>query len=135
MKLIEGTHYLRRLDQPSPHPIRAKELVDCLFCRLPSDSEDEGVRAKIRRKQAKDGIRLDKLMQHFKVQHKGDIPSEGRSLLDMGFTRDLGRLTVEMPQDAAMETEEIAEPSSIPTRIQLRHDLVVARTEQPPSRP
>ena len=93
------------------------------------------MRAKIRRKQAKDGIRLDKLLQHFKVQHKGDIPSEGRSLLDMGFTRDLGRSTVEMPQDAAMETEEIAEPSSIPTRIQLRHDLVVARTEQPPSRP
>ncbi len=45
MKLIDGMHYIRRLDQTSPHPIRAKELVDCLFCRLPSDSEDEVRRA------------------------------------------------------------------------------------------
>ncbi len=45
LKLIEGTHYIRRMDQPSPHPIRAKELVDCMFYRLPSDSEDEVGRA------------------------------------------------------------------------------------------
>ena len=42
MKLVEGTHYTRRADQPYPHPIRAKEMADCMFCRLPSDSEDEG---------------------------------------------------------------------------------------------
>ncbi len=67
MKLVERTHYIKRMDQPSTHPIRAKEFVECMFCRLPSDSEEEGGRAKRRRKQAQDGIRLDKLMQHYKV--------------------------------------------------------------------
>ncbi len=56
MKLVEGTHYKRRLDQLFPHPIRAKEFVDCLFCELPSDSEDGQRHATLARKQARDGI-------------------------------------------------------------------------------
>ncbi len=56
MKLVEGTHYRGRLDQPSPHPIVAKEFVDCLLCELPSDSEDEQRHATLTRRQASDGI-------------------------------------------------------------------------------
>ena len=82
MKPVEGTHYMRRMDQPSPHPIRAKEFVDCLFCELPSDSDDEERHATLTR----DGIRLDKFMSHLKAKHKAHIPTEGRSLLEMGFT-------------------------------------------------
>ncbi len=83
MKLIEGTHYLRRLDRPSPHLARSKEFVDCLICRLPSDLENEEERTTLRRRHVKDGIRLDKLSQHFKAKHKGHLPSEGMSLLDI----------------------------------------------------
>ena len=66
MKLIEGTHYRRRIDQPSPHLARSKEFVECLICRLPSDSEEEEGRTTLRRKQAKDGIRrrLDQPSSH-----------------------------------------------------------------------
>jgi hypothetical protein len=77
---------MRMLDQPSPHLIRAKEFVDCILCELPSDSEDKDRHATLTRRQAGDGIRLDKFMSHFKAKHKADIPTEGRSLLDMGFT-------------------------------------------------
>ena len=38
MKIKEGIHYRRRPDQPSHAPIKVKELVICLFCRVPSDS-------------------------------------------------------------------------------------------------
>ncbi len=44
MKLVEGTHYMRRLGQPSYVATRAKEFVDCLVCGVSSDSEDENVR-------------------------------------------------------------------------------------------
>jgi hypothetical protein len=70
MKFIEGTHYLRRIDQPSPHLPKSKEFVDCLICRLPSDSENEEVRTALRRRHVKVGIRLDKFSQHFKAKHK-----------------------------------------------------------------
>ena len=134
MKLVEGTHYRRRLDQPSPHLARSKEVVDCMFCRLPSDSEDEGGRAKIRRKQAKDDIRLDKLLQHFKKNHKGDMPSEGMSLLDMGFTRDVGRDTAQLSHDSVMELEEEGGPSTATPPMQHLQETVAARTTQPPPR-
>ncbi len=66
MKLIEGTHYLRRIDQPSPHLARSKEFVDCLICRLPSDSEDEERRTTLRHSHVKDDIRrrLDQPSSH-----------------------------------------------------------------------
>jgi hypothetical protein len=75
-------------------------MVDYMFCRLPSDFEDDIDRGNVwRRKQVKDGIRLNKLMKHFKAKHKGEISSEGRSLLAMGFTREYGREATEMSQD------------------------------------
>ena len=54
------------------------------------------------RKQAKDGIRPDKLMYYFNKNKKEDILSEGKSLLDIGFTRDIGRETAQLSQDAGM---------------------------------
>ncbi len=73
MKIKEEIHYRRRPDQPSPAPIKAKELFDCLFCRVPRDSEDDEGRPTVTRRQRRDGIRLDKFMLHFKSKRKGDI--------------------------------------------------------------
>ncbi len=41
MKFVEGTHYSRRLDQPSSVKHKTREYVDCLVCGVPSDSDDE----------------------------------------------------------------------------------------------
>ena len=72
MNLLEGTHFRRMLDQPSR--IASKELVYCLFCKVPSDSDDEPVAlATFKKMQAKHGIRLDKLKAHYKKKHKGEI--------------------------------------------------------------
>ena len=72
MKLVEDTHYRRRLEQPSSSTYGSKDYVDCLFCGVPSDSEDETTmhRRKLTRKQANQGIRLDRLMIHYKGKHK-----------------------------------------------------------------
>ncbi len=126
---MKGAHYKRRLDQPSPHLARSNELVDCLFCRLPSDSEDEGGRGRVRLRQAKGGIWLDKFLQHFKKIHKGDMPSEGMSLLDMGFTSDSVRPD-QLSEDAIMETEEEGRP----TPMAQASAIFTARTMQPPPR-
>jgi len=75
MNLFERTHFRRRLDQPLS--ISSKELVDCLFCRVPSDSDDEHVaRATLARMQAKHSIRMDKLKAYYKKTHKGEMPTE-----------------------------------------------------------
>jgi hypothetical protein len=133
MKLIEGTHYRRRIGQPSPHLARSKEFVDCLICRLPSDSEEEEGRTTLRRSHVKDGIRLDKLPQHFKAKHKGHLPSEGMSLLDMGFTRGNATST-QLSEDAVMETEEEGGPSTSPPPMTEPRASVAARAMQPPPR-
>ncbi len=96
---MEGTHYRRKLDQPSPHPIRAKEFVECLFCELPSDSEDEQRHVTLTRRQARDDIRLDNFMSHFKAKHKARLPTEDKSLLDMGFTVSVGHEAGSVPLD------------------------------------
>ncbi len=84
---MEGTHYLRREDQPSSVSFRTREYVDCLLCGAPSDSDDEPpTRNRSIRIQAQKGIRLDTLMRHYKKKHKDVFHVEGRSLLDMGFT-------------------------------------------------
>ena len=86
MKLVKRTHYSRRLDQVSPHPIRAKEFVDCVVCGVPSDSEDENVRRRLTKKQVNQSIRLDILLIHYKgKQPEAFLVAQGRSLLDMGF--------------------------------------------------
>jgi len=59
--------------------------VECLICGIPSDSEDDVSRRKLTKKHVKQGIRLDRLMIHFKGRHRDAFPLEGRSLLGMGF--------------------------------------------------
>ncbi len=49
------------------------------------DEEHAGARLGIN-KRCKGVLRLDKLMKHIKFNHADCIPSEGRSLLRMGFT-------------------------------------------------
>jgi hypothetical protein len=130
MKFIEGTHYLRRIDQSSHHLAKYKEFVDYLICRPPTDSESEEVRTTLRRRHVKDGIRLDKLSQHFKAKHKGHLPSEGMSLLDMGFTRGNAAST-ELSEDAVMETEEEGVPRTSPPPMSEPRAIVAARPMQP----
>jgi hypothetical protein len=103
MKFKEGTHFLRRLDQSSPAPPKCKERVDCLFCQAPVDSDDDRIRPRVRRG-AREGYRLDKLMKHYRSQHKKLFPQASTTLLDMGFSRSatIGRNN----QDHAEETEE-----------------------------
>ena len=86
MKFLEGTHLRRRLEQPSERNFGSKQFVDCLLCGVPSDSDDDIAMRKLTRKQRNQGIRLDKLMRHFKGKHRDAFPSSGRSLLDLGFT-------------------------------------------------
>ena len=78
------------------------------------------------RRQVQDGIRLDRLMLHFKAKRKGELPSEGRSLLDMGFTLHNTPIDV----DANQGIEETPGPSSLITPVDQHRSTVVARTCQ-----
>ena len=92
IKLVEGTHYRRRYNQPSPTPRKSRELVSCLLCDTSSypDDADHAVERVGRNKRCKGVVRLDKLMKHITSAHPECIPAEGRSLLDMGFTMETG---------------------------------------------
>jgi hypothetical protein len=79
----------------------SKEIVDCLICRAPSDSEEVEGHPRMTRRQVQDGIRLDRLMLHFKAKHTGEFPSKGISLLDMGFT--LHNTPIDVDADQGIE--------------------------------
>ncbi len=64
MLLIEGTHYRRRLEQPSPAPKPSKEIVDCLLCGDPTLDPEEDHDARKRARSKGRNIRLDRLMRH-----------------------------------------------------------------------
>ena len=51
-RLIEGTHYMRRENQPSPAPHKYKEAIDCLFCSDHGDDGNEQV-GHVRRKRSR----------------------------------------------------------------------------------
>jgi hypothetical protein len=72
-------------------------------------------------------------LHHFKKNHKGDMPSEGMSLLDMGFTRDSDTHD-QLSEDALMETKEEGGPSSSPTPMAQACAILIARAMQPPPR-
>ena len=120
--LVEG---LRRLDQPSPHPHLSKEIVDCLLCAAPSDSEDD--RRRMTRNNTRKGIRLDRLMRYFNVQHRSKPSIEGMILLHYsGFSRST----------AGLETVGAAHPRSPNSELDPMEStepiLEVARHEQQP---
>ncbi len=107
MKLLEGTHFMRRLDQPSPIP--SKEFVDSLFCKIPSDSDDEPEpRSTLTRMQAKNGIRMDKLKTRSYKKHKAIMTSEGMSLLDTDFTLGARREGAAMSSDGELNNHGTA---------------------------
>ena len=132
MQLKEGTHYRRRLDQPSANTARCKEFVDCMFCGCPSDSPDDKRLEKLKRKQIIDGIRLDHLRDHYMKKHKHDLPSEGKSLLDMGFTRAGGSGAAGLSTYAEIEIEESA---SLRLNMEQPEESVAIHTEQRPLGP
>jgi hypothetical protein len=98
-----------------------------MFCGCPSDSPDDERLEKLTRKQIRDGIRLDHLRDHYMKKHKRDAPSEGRSLLDMGFTRAGGSGAAGLSTNAEMEIEESA---SLRLNMEQPDESVAAHTEQ-----
>jgi len=106
MKLVEGAHYKRRLDQPSSHTTRSKDVVDCLMCGVTSDVEDENVRRRLTNNQVNQGIRLDRLLIHYKRKHPEALFSQGKSLFDMGF---IAAGAAPISSKAIVENEETVE--------------------------
>ncbi len=89
VQLIEGTHYRRRENQPSPAPHKSKKVVDCLLCIDPGDDDDahgDHIRSQ-RSRPIGINIRLDRFVAHIKSNHPDACRNEARSLLTMGFTR------------------------------------------------
>ena len=121
---------MRRLDQSSPQTHPSKQFVDYLLCSTPSDSEDGEVRRRMTMKNTRNGIRLDKLVKHFKDQHRQETHNEGKTLFHYpGFSRaGAGPETVvaSLPRspDAELKPMKFAEPQT-----------VAARHEQHPQRP
>ena len=99
---------MRRLEQPSNCRSRGKEFVHCLFCGVSSDSDEDEGHVMLTRRQVKDDIHLDRLKLHFKAKHKGQMPTEGMSLLDMGFTLHSSPID----EDVDIETVECDGPYS-----------------------
>ncbi len=77
------------------------------------------------RRQVQDGIRLERLMLHFKDKHKGELPCEGISLLDMGLTLQSTPIDV----DADQGTEETIGPSSLITPVDQHRTTLAAGTD------
>ncbi len=76
MRLIEGTHYKRREDQPPPTPPKSKEDVDCLLCCDPGDDGNEHF-AKKRSRPIGQSLRLDRFQAHLKCYHTDDGMDDG----------------------------------------------------------
>ena len=92
IKLVEGTHYRRRFNQPSPSTRKSRELVSCLFCDTSSYLDDEAHRVERvgRNKRCKGVVRLDKLVKHkFVKQNCGKKNDEADSTSNV---RDLAEV-------------------------------------------
>ena len=74
---------------------------------------------------------MDKLKEHYKNKHKGEIPSDGRSLLDIGFTLGARREAAAMSSDGELGDQESVIPG---TSTMEKPQHVAAQTEQRPPR-
>jgi hypothetical protein len=61
--------------------------VDYVFCQAPADSDDDDVVIPRVHRVATEEYRLDKLMKHYRSQHKKLFPQATTTLLNMGFSR------------------------------------------------
>jgi hypothetical protein len=131
MKLVEGTHYRRRLDHPHPHP--SKETVDCLLCAAPSDSEDDEIRRRMQRKNTRKGFRLDELMRHFRCHHPSQSSTEGRTLLHYpGFSRaTAGPETVVAVHPRSLDSDHEPMESAEPPSEVYKHEQRSRQQQQP----
>ena len=105
MKLIEGTHYMRRHEQPTPAPHKSKEVVDCLLCSDPGD-DDIAPLGHVARKRSRpigQNIRLDRFHVHLKAHHPDACRNGARSLFELGFTRRELGAAVTAPEGEALE--------------------------------
>ncbi len=59
MRLIEGTHYMQRDNQPSPAPHKSKEAVNYLLCSDPGDDDGNEHAARKRARPIGKNLRLD----------------------------------------------------------------------------
>jgi hypothetical protein len=105
MKLIEGKHFRRRHEQPTPEPHKSKVAVDCMLCSDPGDDDNapSGHVAKKRSRPLGQNIRLDRFHVHLKAHHPDACRDGARSLLQLGFTRqELGAATT-APEGEALQ--------------------------------
>ena len=75
---------------------------------------------------------MERLKAHYKKKHKGEIPSEGRSLLDMGFTLGARREAAAMSSDGELGNQESVTPGT--STMEQPRERVAAQTEQRPPR-
>jgi hypothetical protein len=109
VQLIEGTHYKRRHDQPTPVPHKSKEAVDYLLemeieiytlqkgglrtnyllCSDPGVDDDAQLQHVARKRSRPIGqnIRLDRFKRLLRSHHPAACRNGARSLFAMGFTR------------------------------------------------
>jgi hypothetical protein len=105
MKAMEGTHYMRRHEQPTHAPHKSKEVVDCLLCSEPGDDDiaQLGHVARKRSRPIGQNIHLDRFHVHLKAHHPDACRYGDMSLFELGFTRrELGAAIME-PDGEAIE--------------------------------
>ena len=111
MLVIEETHYMRRLEQPSPAPKPSKEFVVCLLGGDPSLDNEEGRDARKRARTKGRSIRLDMMMAHCKSEHPEATRDGNRSLLSFGFTRQCVRVTTPLSVAPAVDPSNLIDGS------------------------
>jgi hypothetical protein len=100
MQLIEGTHYRRRENQPSPAPHKSKEAVDCLLWCDPGDDDVEEI-VNVPKKRSRPvgfNIRLDRFHKHLHSHHPDACRNGARSLLTMGSTQRANGISDNEPE-------------------------------------
>ena len=109
--------------------------MECLLCAAPSDSEDDEIRRRTRRKNTRKGFRLDKLMRHFRCQHPSQPSTDVRTLLSYpGFSRSTaGPGTVVAAHPRSPDSDHEPMESSEPPSEVLRHEQQPRQQQQPVS--
>ncbi len=105
MKLVEGTHYRRRHELPTPTPHKSKEVVDCMLCSDPGDDDIAQLGHVFRKRSRPIGqnIRLDRFHDHLKAHHPDTCRNRAKSLFELGFARRELGAALTAPEGVALK--------------------------------